>query len=41
MATSDIDQLVMMGFDQEKSEMALKSTGGCKMIPVPLMHVPY
>ena len=29
MATSDLDQLVMMGFDKEKSEMALKSTGGC------------
>ncbi|KIW34576.1 hypothetical protein, variant [Cladophialophora immunda] len=28
MATSDLDQLVMMGFDKERSEMALKSTGG-------------
>ncbi|KIW94336.1 uncharacterized protein Z519_05652 [Cladophialophora bantiana CBS 173.52] len=27
MATSDLDQLVMMGFDKERSEMALKNTG--------------
>ncbi|KIW81705.1 hypothetical protein Z517_04731 [Fonsecaea pedrosoi CBS 271.37] len=27
MATSDLDQLVMMGFDKERGEMALKSTG--------------
>ncbi|KAJ9612896.1 hypothetical protein H2200_002837 [Cladophialophora chaetospira] len=28
MATTDLDQLVMMGFDKERSELALKSTGG-------------
>ncbi|EXJ88113.1 hypothetical protein A1O1_05041 [Capronia coronata CBS 617.96] len=28
MATSDLDQLVMMGFDKERSEMALKKSGG-------------
>lgn len=33
MATSDLDQLVMMGFDKERSEMALKNTGGCKERP--------
>jgi hypothetical protein len=32
MSASDLDQLVMMGFDKEKSEMALKSTGGRKWI---------
>ena len=30
MATSDLDQLVMMGFDKERSEMALKASGGRK-----------
>jgi hypothetical protein len=30
MATTDLDQLVMMGFDKERSEMALKNTGGCR-----------
>jgi hypothetical protein len=30
MAASDLDQLVMMGFDKERSEMAIKETGGCK-----------
>ncbi|KIW53666.1 hypothetical protein PV05_09214 [Exophiala xenobiotica] len=28
MAASDLDQLVMMGFDKERSEMAIKETGG-------------
>ncbi|KIX02954.1 uncharacterized protein Z518_06504 [Rhinocladiella mackenziei CBS 650.93] len=28
MATSDLDQLIMMGFDKEKSELALKNSGG-------------
>ncbi|KAG9792261.1 hypothetical protein ABEF95_016119 [Exophiala dermatitidis] len=28
MATSDLDQLVMMGFDKERSQMALKKSGG-------------
>ncbi|EXJ86899.1 hypothetical protein A1O3_03853 [Capronia epimyces CBS 606.96] len=28
MATSDLDQLVMMGFDKEKSQLALKKSGG-------------
>lgn len=37
MATSDLDQLLMMGFDKERSEMALKDTGGRKYIEdVPL-----
>jgi len=29
---SDLDQLVMMGFDKERSEMALKDTGGRKLM---------
>jgi len=28
MATSDLDQLIAMGFDKERSEMAVKKTGG-------------
>ena len=36
MATTDLDQLVMMGFDKERSEMALKSTGGCMYDKLPL-----
>jgi hypothetical protein len=35
MAASDLDQLVMMGFDKERSEMAIKETGGCKSIVAP------
>lgn len=30
--TSDHDQLVSMGFDPEKSKMALKASGGCKCL---------
>jgi UBX domain-containing protein 1/4 len=30
MATSDLDQLVEMGFDKEKAQMAVKKTGGCE-----------
>jgi hypothetical protein len=30
MATTDLDQLLMMGFDKERSEMALKSSGNRK-----------
>ena len=28
--TSDYDQLVDMGFDAEKSKLALQKTGGCE-----------
>jgi uncharacterized UBP type Zn finger protein len=28
---SDLDQLVDMGFDPEKSKMALKKSGNCKI----------
>ena len=29
MATSDLDQLIDMGFDKEKAALAVKKTGGC------------
>jgi hypothetical protein len=35
MAASDLDQLVMMGFGKERSEMAIKETGGCEWIVAP------
>ena len=31
MAPSDREQLVEMGFDSEKVDIALKKTGGCKI----------
>ena len=31
MATSDLDQLIDMGFEKEKAALAVKKTGGCKM----------
>jgi len=34
MAPSDLDQLVMMGFDKERSELALKKSGGRKLTPL-------
>ena len=37
MATSDLDQLIDMGFDKEKAQMAVKKTGGCKQSPTYLM----
>ena len=37
--TSDYDQLVDMGFDSEKSKMALKASGGRKL-PVPFVSTP-
>lgn len=30
MATSDLDQLIEMGFDKERAELAVKKSGGRK-----------
>jgi hypothetical protein len=27
---SDLDQLIEMGFDKERAELAVKKTGGCR-----------
>jgi UBX domain-containing protein 1/4 len=31
MSTSDLDQLIDMGFERERAEMAVKKTGGCML----------
>ncbi|GAA5230947.1 hypothetical protein GCM10025794_32990 [Massilia kyonggiensis] len=33
MATSDLDQLIEMGFDKERAELAVARTGGRKDTP--------
>jgi hypothetical protein len=38
MAPSDLDQLVEMGFDPEKSKMAVKKTGGCMFVRHVKLH---
>lgn len=30
MTATDVDQLVEMGFDKERAEMAMSKTGGCE-----------
>lgn len=30
MAPSDLDQLIEMGFDKERAQIAISKTGGCK-----------
>jgi hypothetical protein len=32
MAISDLDQLLDMGFDKERAEIAVKKSGGCKCL---------
>lgn len=32
MASSDLDTLIDMGFEQPRAELAVKKTGGCKSI---------
>jgi UBX domain-containing protein 1/4 len=31
MAATDLEQLIEMGFDKERAELAVKSTGGCQL----------
>lgn len=36
MATSDLDQLIEMGFDKDRAELAVKKNGGRKCsLPLP------
>ena len=39
MATSDLDQLLDMGFDEEKSKLGLKKSGNCKLPPYQPDHL--
>lgn len=32
---SDLDQLIEMGFDKERAQLAVTTTGGCKFLPFP------
>lgn len=34
---SDLDQLIEMGFDKERAQLAVGKTGGCKLTPKPLL----
>lgn len=34
---SDLDQLIEMGFDKERAQLAVTKTGGCKSLPFPLV----
>lgn len=33
MASTDLENLLAMGFEQAKAELALKKSGNCKLIP--------
>jgi UBX domain-containing protein 1/4 len=33
MAATDLEQLIEMGFDKERAELAVKNTGGCQWFP--------
>jgi hypothetical protein len=35
---SDLDQLIEMGFDKERAQLAVTKTGGCKSLPFPLIY---
>lgn len=32
---SDLDQLIEMGFDKERAQLAVTKTGGCKFLTFP------
>jgi hypothetical protein len=35
---SDLDQLIEMGFDKERAQLAVTKTGGCKFLPFRLIY---
>lgn len=35
---SDLDQLIEMGFDKERAEIAVSKNGGCKLSTPQLYH---
>lgn len=34
MAATDLEQLIEMGFEKERAELAVKNTGGCQKSPL-------
>jgi hypothetical protein len=36
---SDLDQLIEMGFDKERAQIAVTKTGGCQFLHLPITRM--